>query len=254
MDLPGSALPVAGACADMDRVVAFIDNNSKLLQHLYFTLDSHRVIDIAHPGWWNKKDGSPVDPFTLITNADLQSGMYTARFTPSWSYDYVAKLEAQGEFMHFIWPEHCLIGSPGHGLYLPLLEASKKWERANGRMVEFVTKGDNPLTEHFGAFRANIEIPQDPKTQFNQGLVKKLLENDTVFLSGEARSHCVANSLRQLVNEVPALCSKLTILQDCMSDVPGLPQGFYDSVQVIYDNAKKAGVTFANSTDIKLVA
>lgn len=249
MDLPGSALPVTGATKDMDRVIAFIKRNIGQIDNITCTLDSHRTLDIAHPSWWMKKDGSPVDPFTPISSAQVKDGTYAPKIDPKWSREYVEALETQGEFSHFIWPYHCLIGSAGTALYIPLHKAINEWEATKVTPVNFVTKGDNPYTEHFGAFRANIEIPIDPKTQFNQGLIKNLMEYEAVYLAGEARSHCVANSLRQLVKEAPALVPKLVILEDCMSDVLGLPQGFYDEVNVIYDTARKTGVRFTKSTD-----
>lgn len=249
MDLPGSALPVAGATKDMDRVIAFIKANKAEIGNISATLDSHRTIDIAHPSFWMKADGSPIDPFTPIFSADITSGKYTARFNPQWANSYVDKLEKQGEFTHFIWPYHCLIGSEGASMYKPLHKAINEWEAEAGRAVNFVTKGDNPYTEHFGALRANIEMPEDPKTQLNQGLIQQLMRWDMVYLAGEAKSHCVANTLRQIYKEVPQLASKLTILTDCMSDVQGLPKEFYEEVDKIYDTAKTAGVKFAKSTD-----
>lgn len=250
MDLKDSALPVPGATADMDRVIKFIENNSKHLGAISSTLDSHRSIDISHPSFWSDKDGNPVAPFTQITYKDLQEGKFTANFDPKWAFEYVKKLEDQGEFPHFIWPYHCLIGSAGAALYAPLSKALNKWELENGRIVKYVTKGDNPYTEHFGAFRANIEIAKDPKTQFNQSLVKLLMEHDDVYFAGEAKSHCVVNTLRQAVTEVPALASKIVLLEDCMSDVTGLPAAFYKHVESIYNDAKAKGVRTAKSTDI----
>lgn len=249
MDLPKSSLPVTGATADMDRVILFISRNHDAIDNISCTLDSHRTIDIAHPSYWMQKDGTPVNPFTPISAAQVLDGTYTPRFNPSWSRDYVQALEAQGEFSHFIWPYHCLIGSEGAALYAPLHKAINEWEAKKGTPVTFVTKGDNPYTEHFGAFRANIEMPEDPKTQFNQGLIKQLMEYEMVYLAGEARDFCVANSLRQAITEVPQLAHKLTILTDCMSNVTGLPQSHYDEVDIIYNDALKAGVKFAKSTD-----
>ena len=54
MDSPQSALPVAGANADMDRLAEFIRTNGKKLEDIHVTLDSHQVVDIAHPAWWRK--------------------------------------------------------------------------------------------------------------------------------------------------------------------------------------------------------
>jgi len=244
-----AALGVPGATKDMDRVVTFIGKNMGEIDHISMSLDSHRPLDIAHSSWWMDATGKPVPPFTLITRADLDAGKYTPRISPAWSIDYVKALEQQGEFTHCIWPDHCLIGSVGAALYKPLHEAVCNWEITRGIPVNYVTKGDNQYTEHFGIFRANIEMTQDPKTQFNQKLIKTLMEYDVVYLAGEAKSHCVVNSLRQAITEVPQLAPKIHVLEDCMSDVPGLPPGFYTEVNNIWAKAKQAGVQFVKSTD-----
>ncbi len=38
----------------------------------------------------------------------------------------------------------------------------------------------------------------------------------------EAKSHCVATSLKQAMDFAPELAKKITVIEDCMSDVPGL--------------------------------
>ncbi len=225
--LPTGKLSVAGAVEDMDRVVKLIMDHGDKFHSISCTLDSHRTIDISHPAFWNKADGTPVDPFTPISYQDLVDGKYTPNFHPKWAFSYVKQLEDQGEFGHFIWPYHCLIGSTGAALYEPLTLVLNAWEEKNKRIINYVTKGDNPYTEHFGAFRANIEMAEDPKTQFNQKLI-------------------------QLVNEAPSLASKVIVLEDCMSDVPGLPQGFYDQVKAIYEDSKAKGVRFETTQTINL--
>lgn len=251
MDLPGSKLPVTGATEDMDRLVDFIKKNQSSIGLISCTLDSHHTLHIAHSALWKDKDGNNVPPFTMITDSDLKAGKYTPTMNLGWCYKYVADLEKQGEYPHFIWPDHCIIGTPGHALYPALSDAINSWERTSMRPTKFVTKGSNPLTEHFGAFRANIEMADDPSTQFNQELVGYLSQYDQVYVAGEARSHCVANTLRQLLQEVPSFVPKLIFLEDCMSDVVGanLPQAFYDGVNAIYAEAKAKGVQFVKSTD-----
>ena len=250
MDLPGSALPVPGATADAERVANFLIKFADQFQSLFFTQDSHHVLDIAHPRWWKKSDGSFVDPFTPILPDDLSNGKYYPAVHPSLSVKYVNDLTTQGEFVHFIWPEHCIIGSNGHGFQKDILKAIAAFEEKTGRWVNFVTKGSNPFTEHFGAFRANIPQANDPSSQINQVLLNQLNVLDVLYFTGEARSHCVANSLRQLCDEAPNLLPKLVILEDGMSDVPGLPGDFYVGVQAIYDRAKQMGAQFAKTADI----
>lgn len=249
MDATGAALPVPGARADAKRLADFIVKFAKQFDSLYLTQDSHHINDISHPSWWKTKDGKFISPFTTILPEDIANGTYVPQFNPRMSIDYVNALSAQGEFPHFIWPEHCIVGSWGHGFQEDISKATAEFERQTGRWVNIITKGSNPFTEHFGAFRANIPQANDSSTQLNQTFLQQLNDADEFYFTGEARSHCVATSLRQLCDEVPDLLPKMIILTDGMSDVPGLSQEFYDRVDAIYARAKSMGARFAKTTD-----
>ena len=61
LSIPGgptfrSTLPVPGALADMQRCAAMIRRIGSRLDDIHVTLDSHRVIDIAHPGFWRDQN------------------------------------------------------------------------------------------------------------------------------------------------------------------------------------------------------
>jgi nicotinamidase-related amidase len=247
-DIPSATLPVAGAVDDTQRIAKFIKNQNP--STIFASLDSHYSLDISHPDWWENANGSFVSPFTLITADDIRNGKYVPRIDPKRSLSYVENLEANGEFSHFIWPEHCLIGTEGHALHPTFFDACKDWMSKNLKWVNFINKGVNPYTEHFGIFRANVPLNEDPSTQVNQGIFTTLNTHDTIYLAGQARTHCVANSLRQMLQISPQLSSKLVVLEDCMSNVQGLPTDFYDYVDSIYADAKAAGVKFEKSTNI----
>lgn len=250
MDQPGAALPVTGAVQDVKRVSDLLMRNPNMFTSLFATQDSHHVLDIAHPCWWKTADGTFVDPFTPILPDDLISGKYYAAVHPGLSNKYVNDLTAQGEYIHFIWPEHCIMGTPGHAFHEDFSKAVANWERKTNHWINVVTKGSNPFTEHFGAVRANIPQANDPSTQISQVLLNQLLSLDVLYFTGQARSHCVANTLRQLMDECPSLLPKMVILEDGMSDVQGLPADFYVGVQAIYDRAKTMGAKFAKTTDL----
>lgn len=247
-DIPGAALPVTGSSKDIQRLVDFINNTS--LDTIFASLDTHYSLDISHPAWWEIGNGDPVTPFTLITSDDIKNGKYVARIDPIRSLRYVESLEHNGEFNHFIWPEHCLNGTTGHSLHPAFFDAIRGWMNKNKRWVNFITKGVNPYTEHFGIFRANVPITEDPSTQVNQGIFATLNNHDTIYLAGQAKSHCVANSLRQMMQIAPQLATKIVVLEDCMSDVPGLPQDFYNMVEGIYQDAYSKGTKHEKSTNI----
>lgn len=247
-DITSATLPVPGACEDTKRIAQLIKKVNP--STIFASLDSHYSLDISHPDWWENADGSRVSPFTMITSTDVKNGKYVARIDPARSLAYVEALEANGEFSHFIWPEHCLIGTPGHALHPDFFAACKAWMAKNLRWVNFINKGVNPYTEHFGIFRANVPLNEDPSTQVNQTIFTTLNNHDVIYLAGQARTHCVANSLRQMIQIAPQLAPKIVVLEDCMSDVQGLPQDFYAYVDGMYSEAAKAGVIFQKSTDI----
>ncbi len=242
---PNGALFVPGAAEDIQKLCQFILTNQAQLDHICVTLDSHPVNDISHPSFWMDKDGQFPAPFTQITLAEVQAGRWSPRFYPQEAIKYLTVLEAQGQFPHFIWPEHCLIGSKGAALDDQLLDALRTWTR-EGKWYQAVTKGTYPLTEHFGIFMAQIPVPDRPETQLNQGLISTLENYQHVYLAGEAKSHCVATSLRQAMEYAPNLAEKIIVLEDCMSDVPGMSH----LGNPIYEEAKRQGIRFGRTTDV----
>lgn len=221
-----STLPVPGALADMTRLAAMIDRLGGRLGRVHVTLDSHRLIDVAHPAFWCNAAGAPPPPFTLITHADVVSGAWSPR-RPEWRLrmlDYTAELERAGKFVLMVWPPHCLVGSWGHNIVDDLRVALARWERDYCSTTEFVAKGINPFTEHYGALMAEVPDAEDPSTQLNSGLVAKLQQADVIAIAGEASSHCVAATVSQLVEHIgEPHWSKIHLLTDCMSPVPASP-------------------------------
>lgn len=243
---PNGALFVPGAEEDSKRTAEFIEKNGDNLHYISMTQDSHQVIDISHPAFWQDKDGNPPAPFTIIKASEARDGIWAARYNPALALKYLEDLETQGEFPHCIWPEHCIIGSEGAAMYPVVMNAVKAWA-AKGHFFQIVQKGEFPLTEHFGAFRAQIPVANIAPTQLNDGLIKTLTNYQNVYFAGQAKSHCVANTLKQAM-EFPELAKKLIILEDCMSNVPG----FETLADPIYDAAKQMGVRFMKSTDVQL--
>ncbi|MCB9673901.1 MAG: hypothetical protein H6737_02230 [Alphaproteobacteria bacterium] len=222
--LPDGALSVPGAQKDMDRLALLVHRLKDKLADVHVTLDSHRRVDISHPVWFRDADGNHPAPFTAITAADVESGKWvpTLPSTHARTLAYLRELQRTGRYIHVIWPEHCLIGSEGHNVVEPLFDALQEWS-SRFALVDFVTKGSNPWTEHFSAVRAEVPDPADPATQVNSGLLTTLEEADLVLLAGEASSHCLANTVRDIAagfRDRRAI-EKLVLLTDATSPVPG---------------------------------
>ena len=242
---PNGALFVPGAEKDMDRLSKLIQDSAEKIDHICVTLDSHPVNDVSHPSFWQDKEGNFPAPFTQIMSQDVKDGKWSPRFYPEKTIKYLEDLEIDGKFPHLIWPEHCLIGSKGNALDDKLMDALVNWTR-RGKYYQAVTKGTYPLTEHFGIFMAQIPVADRPETQLNQALIKTLENFQNVFVAGEAKSHCVATSIKQALDYAPGLANKMVIIEDCMSDVPNMGH-LADS---IYQEARNKGIRFIDSKNL----
>ena len=96
MDMDGAALPVGGAQADMQRLVGCMAAMSQRISELVVTLDSHASVGIERTSFWVTCEGVEVDPFTAITAAQAQRGMYAARNPAlrAHAIGYLERLEA----------------------------------------------------------------------------------------------------------------------------------------------------------------
>jgi nicotinamidase/pyrazinamidase len=243
------ALPVPGAHADMLRLARLIDSAGTGLSAISVTLDSHQRLDIAHPTFWMKEDGSAVEPFTPISAAEVRAG----RFQPSRQstigrvLEYLDTLEASGRYGLFIWPVHCEIGSWGHNVHAAVRAAYNRWEEETLGIVAKIAKGSNPWTEHYSAVMAEVPDPADPGTQLNRGLIDSLAGADQVFIAGEAGSHCVKATTEHIADNFdPGSVGKLVVITDCMSPVPGFEQQYEGFLR----DMRRRGLQTAQSSDV----
>ena len=54
---PDGALFVPGADADVERIASLIRRFASRIDHIVVTLDTHHVLDIAHPLFWSNAAG-----------------------------------------------------------------------------------------------------------------------------------------------------------------------------------------------------
>ncbi|MCS7085478.1 MAG: isochorismatase family protein [Bacteroidia bacterium] len=220
---PRGALCVPGAAEDMRRLSQRIRNGE--FDAVVYTLDTHDRRAIFHPSWFEDEFGRFPAPFTTIRAEDVETRRWRPRYFPQQTLDYLRALKAS----HTIWPEHCIAGTWGHGLFPVVAEALQTVS-----YVRHVIKGVYPLSEHYGVFEA--EVVSVPETRFNDALADELTSYDRVYFAGEARSHCVAASLRQWLTHRPEAASKTYVLTDCTSDVPGF------NADEVYRQAAAMGV------------
>ncbi len=228
-DVIRPALPVTGAHNDMLRLAEFMQKGSRGFSDITVTLDSHHFVGIERPTFWMQGDGSAVTPFTQITAADVRNGKFLPRNPKALPrvLAYLDALEAGGRYKLMVWTIHCEIGTWGHGVHSAVRSAYNAWEARELGIVNKVTKGSNPWTEHYSAVMAEVPDVDDPSTQLNRGLIDILIDSDLVVVGGEAGSHCVPSTMYHVADQFGAEnLGKLVLLSDCMSPVTGFESEF----------------------------
>jgi len=222
---PDGSLFVPGAENDMERLASFISIMRSKISQIHVTLDCHHLLDIAHPLFWLDEQGKNPDPFTIISVDDVKNGVWRTA-VPSWqkrAMEYVEGLAKSGRYPLCIWPPHCLIGSNGNQILPSLFAELMVWQQEKLQTINFVSKGSNPWTEHYSAVVSDVPDPKDPSTQINTGFIQILETADNILLSGEAGSHCLANTVRDVANNFSSedYIKKMILLEDATSPVPG---------------------------------
>lgn len=225
MDVEGAALPVPGANADMTRLAAFVERMGARIDDIVLTLDTHPSVGIERTTFWAGAAGAAVAPFTEITAGDVRAGKYLPR-DPARRHEvvqYLSALESASARRLIVWPVHCVLGTWGHNIHDALARSIARWEFDTGHLCQKVLKGQNPMTEQYSAFRAEVPRTDDARTANNDALMAHLAGGDEVLVvAGEALSHCVAASGDDMLAQMdPARLRKTMFLTDCMSPVSG---------------------------------
>jgi nicotinamidase-related amidase len=149
-----------------------------------------------------------------------------------------------------------MLGGIGHPLVAAVEEAVFFHTVARKARPDFQVKGSNPLTEHYSVL--GPEVMEDPEgrriARKNEELVRKLEQHDVVVIAGQAKSHCVAWTIDDLLldlnEEAPRLARKVYLLEDCTSPVvvPGVAD-FTEQADAAFERFAAAGMHVVRSTD-----
>jgi nicotinamidase/pyrazinamidase len=219
-------LSVPGAVEDTRRTIAWLYCNLERVTDIAASLDSHVPVQIFYPSWWINGEGRHPAAFTAITADEVANGVWRPTVEEEWSVDYVEKLEEQAKKTLMIWPYHTMIGTAGHAITPALYEAIVFHSAARSAEPTFLVKGSIPKTEHYSIFEPEVKVPDEPLGQLNVTFIERLLSYDLVYVAGQAKSHCVLETVTSLVRyaehapqESSLLIGKLRLLSDCMSSV-----------------------------------
>jgi len=271
--IPGHELFVAGrsgngAVEDNVRLCEFIYRNLPLLTQIALTMDTHSAIQIFHPIFWVDEAGEhPAGAQTIITPDDVERGVWRvnpaiAGSVPGRDYEwlsryalhYVRALSA-GRYPLMVWPYHAMLGGVGHALVSAVEEAVFFHGIARAAPTRFEVKGSNPLTENYSVLSPEVLDGPDgaPIATKNVTLIEHLLGFDAVIVAGQAKSHCVAWSVQDLLGEAqardPDLAGRVYVLEDCTSPVvvPDVVD-FTEAADEAFRRFAEAGMHLVRST------
>lgn len=243
--MDNGALGVPGAHKDVERLTQFIYNNMDKISNIAASIDTHVPHQIFHPCWWIDENGNNPAPYTMITLADLDAGKWKPIISPRASREYVEHLEKDGKKTLCIWTYHCIQGTTGCALENQFANMVYFHSVAKKVIPQRIVKGQDPLSEMYGI----IKPEYDTKGYVNIDFLNKLETFDKIVVSGEAKSHCVLESIKQILEYYetrPEITQKIYILEDCMSSIPG----FEDATDKTFEDFKKKyKVNIVKSTD-----
>ncbi|MGB3308867.1 MAG: isochorismatase [Nodosilinea sp.] len=269
--LPGFELFVGGrsgqgAVDDNRRLGEFIYRNLGQITSITATLDTHTAMQVFHPYFWVDAEGENPPPMTLIhyddvvqgkwrVNSVLAANLTAPRDLQEYALHYTKTLSDRGKYPLTIWPYHSMLGGIGHALVPAIEEACFFHTIARQSQTRFELKGSNPLTENYSVL--SPEVMEDAQGEAiahkNTPLIQTLLEFDAVVVAGQAKSHCVAWTVADLLSDIqatdPALAQKVYLLDDCASPVvvPDVVD-FTDQAEETYQRFAAAGMHRVQST------
>jgi len=273
---PGGALYVAGrsghgAQEDTVRTAQFIYRNLRVLTRVIPTLDTHTAFQIFHRMFWVDEQGKHPAPATLITLDEVRAGRWSVNPAMAWSVlgdagkysylrqyalHYVEALTSGGKYPLMIWPHHAMLGDIHHALMPTLQEAAFFHAIARGSQSDYRVKGGNPLTENYSVLAPEVLEDQHKRAiaQRSSKFLETLLQYDALIICGQAKSHCVAWTIADLLSGIqaqdPELAKKVYLVEDLTSPVviPGVID-FTDMADEAFRRFAAAGMHVVRSTD-----
>jgi nicotinamidase-related amidase len=243
---PGFELFVLGAPDDNRRLCEFVYRNLGAITQVVPTLDTHRAEQIFHAAWLVDGDGRHPPPYTVISADDVERGVWRAVDPAHQEHllRYVRALEAGGRYRLTVWPYHAMLGGIGHALVSAVEEAVFFHEIARESQTAFRIKGDDPLTEHYSVFGPEVGGER------NTALLELLAGFEVVVVAGQAKSHCVAWTIDDLLGDARVLAEHVYLLEDCTSPVvvPGVVD-YTEEANTSFARFAAAGMNVVLSTE-----
>jgi nicotinamidase-related amidase len=256
-----------GAVDDNRRLCEFVYRNLGTITQVFPSLDTHHAMQVFHAIWLVDEDGDHPAPYTLISAEEVASGRWRVNeavadtlgldveYARRHLAHYTRRLAEGGKYDLTIWPYHAMLGGIGHALVSAVEEAIFFHGIARHSRPEFQVKGENALTEHYSMLGPEVtEGPDgDRLGGKNMELIEKLLSFDAVVVAGQAKSHCMAWTIDDLLEDDDVrerLAERTYLLEDCTSPVvvPGVVD-YTDEADAAFERYAAAGMHVVRSTD-----
>jgi len=253
-----------GAVDDNRRLCEFVYRNLGSITEIVPSLDTHRPMQIFHPVWLVDGHGNHPEPYTLISAEDAESERWTVNpavceslgieqgYAARQLKHYTRSLADGGKYQLTVWPYHALLGGPGHALVSAVEEAFFFHGMVRDTQPRFQVKGDETFTEHYSMLGPEVTHGPDGEElgHKNVELIQRLLEFDAVIVAGQAKSHCVAWTIDDLLEGEQRLAERVYLLEDCSSPVvvPGVVD-YTDEADAAFERFAAAGMNVVRSMD-----
>ncbi len=257
----------SGAVEDNKRLCEFIYRNMGQITQITPTLDTHQANQIFHANFLVDEAGLHPSPYTTVTTEDIRRGRW--QFNPAIASSlgvdpifgerllahYTSQLEDSGKYALTIWPYHAMLGGIGHALVAAVEEAIFFHTIARDTQPQIIIKGMNAFTEHYSALGPEVLEGPDghPIGEKNTAFIKNVRQFDAVIIAGQAKSHCVAWTITDLLQDIlqadPHLANKIYLLEDCTSPVVVPGADFTEQAEAAFEHFAAAGMHRVRSTD-----
>lgn len=229
-DYEKPALPVENSNTDAGNIVKLI--NSDNFDEIHVSLDTHTHNHIGHPGFY-EKGYVPLGFYDGSQNAkDTIDTKLTEYYLVNYNKSHIKK--RGGNYQ--MWPVHCIENTEGHDIYPPIKEAlgkkkvkyhikgqneltemysifsatvdpesccTMKQRYTGGNTIPIGEMSTYDIAEGLNSYEDACKHV-NLNTKKNQGLIDNLLGphgENTVYVCGQAKSHCVADSIIDLLEE-----------------------------------------------------
>jgi nicotinamidase-related amidase len=256
-----------GAVDDNRRLCEFVYRNLGTISEVVPTLDTHRALQVFHALWLVDERGGHPEPYTLVSPEDVESGRwrvnpeavesvgFEADYAQRQLLHYTRRLAESGKYNLTIWPYHAMLGGIGHALVSSVEEAIFFHTVGRSSQPDFQPKGQNPLTEHYSVF--GPEVTEGPDGEniagLNEALIHELMQFDAVIVAGQAKSHCVAWTIDDLLEgddeRERALAPRTYLLEDCTSPVVAPAMDYTEQADAAFERFAAAGMHVVRSTE-----